>query len=63
MIAVRDNGIGIPAEMMPRMFTLFAQASPALERSDPARSRFACWWPTTIATGAAWQPDPGAEGG
>jgi PAS domain S-box-containing protein len=33
-LAVRDNGIGISAEMMPRMFTLFAQASPALERSE-----------------------------
>jgi CheY-like chemotaxis protein len=33
-IAVRDNGIGIAAEMMPRVFTVFAQASPALERSD-----------------------------
>ncbi|HEY6517485.1 MAG TPA: PAS domain S-box protein [Steroidobacteraceae bacterium] len=34
IIAVRDNGIGIAAEMMPRVFTLFAQASPALERSE-----------------------------
>ena len=34
VIVVRDNGIGISAEMMPRVFTLFAQASPALERSD-----------------------------
>ena len=33
-VAVRDNGIGISAEMMPRVFTLFAQASPALERSE-----------------------------
>ncbi len=33
-IEVRDNGIGICAQMMPRMFTLFAQASPALERSE-----------------------------
>jgi Response regulators consisting of a CheY-like receiver domain and a winged-helix DNA-binding domain len=31
---VRDNGIGIDPEMMPRMFTLFAQASPALQRSE-----------------------------
>ncbi|MGA9366099.1 MAG: PAS domain S-box protein, partial [Steroidobacteraceae bacterium] len=34
VISVRDNGIGISAEMMPRVFTLFAQASPALERSE-----------------------------
>jgi CheY-like chemotaxis protein len=34
VISVRDNGIGISPEMMPRVFTLFAQASPALERSD-----------------------------
>ena len=34
VVAVRDNGIGICAEMMPRVFTLFAQASPALERSE-----------------------------
>jgi signal transduction histidine kinase/ActR/RegA family two-component response regulator len=34
IIAVRDNGIGISAEMMPRVFTLFAQASSALERSE-----------------------------
>ena len=34
VVAVRDNGIGISAEMMPRVFTLFAQASPALERSE-----------------------------
>ncbi len=34
VIAVRDNGIGISAEMMPRVFNLFTQASPALERSE-----------------------------
>jgi PAS domain S-box-containing protein len=34
VIAVRDNGMGISAEMMPRLFSLFAQASPALERPD-----------------------------
>jgi PAS domain S-box-containing protein len=34
VVAVRDNGIGLSAEMMPRVFTLFAQASPALERSE-----------------------------
>ncbi|MGH8201296.1 MAG: hybrid sensor histidine kinase/response regulator [Steroidobacteraceae bacterium] len=34
IIAVRDNGIGISTEMMPRVFTLFAQAASALERSE-----------------------------
>ena len=34
VVAVRDNGIGISAEMMPRLFTLFAQGSSALERSE-----------------------------
>ena len=33
-VAIRDNGIGISEQMMPRMFTLFAQAAPALERSE-----------------------------
>ena len=34
IVSVRDNGIGISAEMMPRIFTLFAQAQPALGRSE-----------------------------
>ncbi|HEY7889029.1 MAG TPA: PAS domain S-box protein [Steroidobacteraceae bacterium] len=34
VVVVRDNGIGISAEMMPRLFILFAQGSPALERSE-----------------------------
>jgi PAS domain S-box-containing protein len=34
VIGVRDNGIGISPEMMPRLFTLFSQAHPALERSE-----------------------------
>jgi len=33
-LRVRDNGIGISARMIPHVFTLFAQASPALERSE-----------------------------
>lgn len=33
-LVVRDDGIGISSEMMPRLFTLFAQAHPALERSE-----------------------------
>jgi PAS domain S-box-containing protein len=33
-VAVRDNGIGISPEMAPRLFGLFAQAAPALNRSE-----------------------------
>jgi PAS domain S-box-containing protein len=32
--SIRDNGVGISAELMPRLFTLFTQARPALERSE-----------------------------
>jgi PAS domain S-box-containing protein len=32
--AVRDNGIGIATEMMPRLFELFAQATPALHKAE-----------------------------
>jgi CheY-like chemotaxis protein len=31
---VRDNGIGIDAELMPHIFDLFSQAEPALDRSE-----------------------------
>jgi len=34
VVAVRDNGMGISAEMMPRLFTLFSQAHTALVRSE-----------------------------
>ena len=34
VVAVRDNGIGISAEMMPRLFTMFAQAQRALGRAE-----------------------------
>jgi signal transduction histidine kinase/ActR/RegA family two-component response regulator len=34
VVAVRDNGIGISADMMPRLFTLFSQAPAALGRSE-----------------------------
>ena len=34
VISIRDNGVGIPAELMPRLFMLFTQARPALERSE-----------------------------
>jgi len=34
VVAVRDNGMGISADMMPRLFTLFSQAHTALVRSE-----------------------------
>ena len=33
-VRVRDNGVGIAAEHMPRLFEMFSQVSPALERSQ-----------------------------
>ena len=34
VITVRDNGIGIPRELMPRLFMLFSQAQSASDRSE-----------------------------
>jgi len=34
VIAVRDTGIGIPAELLPRIFNLFTQARPSEQRTD-----------------------------
>jgi PAS domain S-box-containing protein len=34
VVAIRDNGIGISADMMPRLFTLFSQSQTALERAE-----------------------------
>ena len=33
-IAIRDNGIGIPAEFLPHLFKKFSQVAPALDRSQ-----------------------------
>jgi PAS domain S-box-containing protein len=33
-VSVRDDGIGIAADMLPRLFEIFSQAEPALERSQ-----------------------------
>jgi PAS domain S-box-containing protein len=33
-VCVRDNGIGIPEEHLPRLFTMFSQATSALQRSQ-----------------------------
>jgi signal transduction histidine kinase/CheY-like chemotaxis protein len=33
-VVVRDSGVGIPAEMLPRVFDLFSQAPVALDRSQ-----------------------------
>ncbi len=32
-LAVRDNGIGIPSEMLPRVFDMFTQVDSSLNRS------------------------------
>jgi CheY-like chemotaxis protein len=34
VVAIRDNGIGISKDMMPRLFTLFSQAQNALGRAE-----------------------------
>ena len=33
VISVRDNGVGIPAEMLPRVFDMFAQVDRTLDRA------------------------------
>jgi signal transduction histidine kinase/ActR/RegA family two-component response regulator len=34
VVSIRDDGIGISQEMMPRLFTIFSQARQALERAE-----------------------------
>ena len=34
VVTIRDNGIGMDPQMIPRLFTLFSQADTALERSE-----------------------------
>jgi PAS domain S-box-containing protein len=34
VVSVRDNGIGIATDLLPRMFEMFSQATAALERSE-----------------------------
>jgi PAS domain S-box-containing protein len=34
VVTIRDNGIGISADMIPRLFTMFSQAQPALGRAE-----------------------------
>ena len=34
VVAIRDNGIGISAQVMPRLFTMFAQSPRALSRAE-----------------------------
>jgi len=34
VVTIRDNGIGIPADMMPRLFDMFSQAQTVLGRAD-----------------------------
>jgi PAS domain S-box-containing protein len=46
VIRVRDNGIGIPADLLPKVFDLFTQVDASLDRSG----RCACSWWTTRGT-------------
>jgi PAS domain S-box-containing protein len=34
IVTIRDNGMGISPDMMPRLFTMFSQAQPALGRAE-----------------------------
>ena len=44
IIVVRDTGIGIAAEHLPRLFEMFSQAESALERDRKGASESGCRW-------------------
>jgi len=57
VLRVRDSGIGMPTELVPRIFDLFTQAPQTLERSHGASAsawRSSSGW--SSCTAARWRP-------